>query len=394
LPPALVTFGVAPRVFVCAGDLSGDLNCARLVRELLRRHPGWTIEAVGGPHLAESGADMVGNSTGMGVIGLGPALMTYPRQWMLQRGLKHHLGRPRPACAVLCDWGGFNRRLLPYLRELNIPVLYYFPPASWQKQGRGGLDIIPFCRTIATPFPWSADRLNAAGANAVWVGHPLLESATEPGIREQLRGELGCGPEDQLVALLAGSRALEVKYIGPHVALAAQLLRERHGAKFAAAAPPGGARRLRGVLPDWIPILEGQTAALLSACDAAIVKSGTSTLEAAVAGVPQVMVYEGPRVMHWQAQITGIRKRVPYFAMPNIILDREAIPELVGDACRAEPIAGALGALLTQPERREAMRAAYDGVKAALGSHLPYTATGRTADLVAEIVFQAGGGPV
>ncbi len=373
------------RLFFSAGDLSGDFHCALLIRELLRRHPDWQIFALGGAQVKAAGAQMVGDTAELGVIGFTSALATLPRTLKLRAQALRWLRKTRPDAAVLCDWGGFNTRILPDLGRLEIPVCYYFPPRSWQKHGEGGLQIAPFCARIATPFEWSARRLTKVGGQASWVGHPILETIHQGATRAQIRAELGV-EEQKLIALLPGSRALERRIIAPHVAGAVKILQKRFDARFFVAATPGTTPKLRKIFGAEVQIVENRTHDLLRAADAAIVKSGTSTLEAATLDCPQVMVYDVPALIRAQVRLTRLRRKVPFVAMPNIILEREIAPELLGDDCRAPQIAAALSKLLENDAARAQMRDDYVLVRASLGEELPGTATHRTADLVEEIV--------
>jgi lipid-A-disaccharide synthase len=375
-----------PKLFFSAGDLSGDYHCSLLARELTRRHPEWQLHALGGRHLRESGAQMVGDTSELGVIGFASALAILPQTLKLRARTLKWLESNQPDLAILCDWGGFNSRMLAEYKRLEIPVLYYFPPRSWQKHGNGGLSVGPFCERIATPFEWSADRLKAAGSHAEWVGHPILETARAGRSRQDIRDEFNVKGNTKFIALLAGSRALERKIIAPHVAGAVKLLQKQFDARFFVAATSGTGEKLRAIFPPEVQIIENRTFDLLKACDAAIVKSGTSTLEAAVADAPQVVVYDVPALLRMQVHLTGLRRKVPFVAMPNIILERAAAPELLGNDCRAPKIAAALTELLESAQRRDRMRQDYSLVREALGEKLPYTATGRTADMVEELV--------
>jgi lipid-A-disaccharide synthase len=381
---------LSKRIFLSAGDFSGDVHCGLLAQELKRRHPDWQLVGLGGRHMAGAGTQIWGDTSGLGVIGWASAMSTLPRQLSMRRAALR-IYRERPDCAVLCDWGGFNSRLIDSLKALGCPVLYYFPPRSWQKHGEVNVEAALRCDRVATPFPWSARRLKTAGANVTWVGHPLLETRTPPSQRAALRNEFGVGPEQKLIALLPGSRALELRYIAPAVAGAVQRLAERFDARFVAAAPLGGARALSRYFSNSggpeVLITEGRATQVLAACDAAIVKSGTSTLEAAVAGAPQVVPYNVPLIIRWQINLFGYKKRTRFVSMPNIILERPAVTELLGPGpCRPEPIANALAALLTHEEQRARLEADYAEVREALGEKLPYTATARTGDLVEELV--------
>ncbi len=374
-----------PRILLVAGDTSGDIHCALLARELRRRHPGWRLFAAGGEHLEAAGCEIIARTAGMGVIGFASAVALLPRALKVRRQVLGWLRRQQPEAAVLCDWGAFNARLLPTLRELSVASLYYFPPRSWQKSGERGLAVASLASLIATPFEWSARRLNAAGGHATWVGHPLLEIVGAAPAREQTRGLLGLSASQVLVALLPGSRDLELKLIGPAMQGAARIIKaQQPDVRFLAVVPRGSQRQARKYLPD-VEVREGEAAAILKACDAALVKSGTATLEAAVAGAPQVVAYDVPPIVRAQWRLL-MSRQVRHVAMPNIILERALVPELLGDRCNPHELARELSLLLSDPARREAMRAGYIEVRAALGEGLASGATARTADLLEQLV--------
>ena len=383
-------------VFV-AGDVSGDIHCAMLAREVAARHPDWKIVVVGGANLAAVAQNaaqglVLGDTTGCGVIGIGPTLPLLPRVLKLRRTVENFVRRERPDAVVLCDWGAFNGRLLPFLKAQNVPSLYYFPPRSWQRGDAGGLGIVPFVSRVATPFEWSAARLQNAGCAAEWVGHPLLETVRSSQPREKLRREFGAAEGDTLIALLPGSRAMELRYIAPHMVEAARLLQKNHANRsfrFAVAVPPGAAPRVRRYFDDSFVVSEGRAADLFFACDAAIVKSGTVTLEAAIAGAPMVVVYDVPPILAWQWKITGSGRRVPFVAMPNIILGRMAVRELLGPDCRPQNIVAEVERLLGDATLREQIRENYIEVRRALGAELPFSATARTATILEELVSPA-----
>ena len=378
------------KIFLSAGDLSGDIHCAALVRELLKRHADWQIFALGGAATRAAGAQILDDTSGLGVIGFSSAMKILPRSVRLQKRALQWLQSNPCDCAILCDWGGFNTRLMPGLKQLNIPILYYFPPRSWQKTGDGGLQIAPDCAAIATPFEWSAQRLNQAGGTAHWVGHPILEHLKNAPSRAQLRAQFGVSDDEQFIALLPGSRGMELKYVAPHIARACEMLAQPKR-RFAVAAAPGATFALKRVFGAHFPIVEEQTFDLLRAADFAIVKSGTSTLEAAVANCPQIVVYDVPRMLHWQAALTGLRKKIPFAAMPNIIAGRAIVPEILGDDCRAPNIATQAEMLLNDESKRAQMCADYEQVRIALGAELSEGATAATADWVEQIVGAHGG---
>ena len=274
---------------------------------------------------------------------------------------------------------------MPDFKRARIPVLYYFPPRSWQKSGEAGTQIAPLVDAVATPFEWSAQKLQRAGADAHWVGHPILEKVAALPPRGELRTRLGLAPDDLVIALLPGSRSMELQSIAPHLRDALPLISQGlkgRTLRFVVAAALGAGARLKRVFRDEVSVVEGQTLELLRAADFGIVKSGTSTLEAATLDLPQIVVYDAPALIHLQVNLTGLRRKIPFVGMPNIILGRMACPELLGENCRAPQIADELRSLIESPQRVTDMRTDYDAVRRALGSELEHGATHATAGLL------------
>jgi lipid-A-disaccharide synthase len=320
------------------------------------------------------------------------AMAALPRLLWMRHKANQFLKARRVDAAVLCDWGGFNSRLLKEINRRNVPSLFYFPPRSWQQKGEGGLAIATQATRIATPFDWSAKRLQNAGGNAEWVGHPLLEivrEARQKYSRDETRAALGVEEGQLLIAVFPGSRAGELNVIAPHLAGAMKLLNQKFPGqlRFVVVVPEGARARVQPLFED-VTIWENRSTEVLLACDLAMVKSGTITLEAAVCDAPQVVVYDVGLAATAQIYLTGLRKKIPFVAMPNIILNRGFIPELLMEFCRAPNIAAKMESLISNPEARDSMRREYSQVRTALGENLPYTATQRTADILEEIVSQ------
>ena len=381
------------KILFIAGDVSGDIHTALLIREIAARHGDWKIAVAGGAQMQkvarENGGEVLGDTSTFGVIGFVPSLLLAPRLLRLKKQIENWILQTRPDAVVLCDWGAFNGRLLPFLKAQNIPALYYFPPRSWQQKGEGGLGIVPFVSKVATPFEWSARRLKEAGCDAEWVGHPLLGAVKPSKPITELRREFGTDGNSKLIALLPGSRALELRYIAPHLAQSARLLQERNPQqqfRFVVALANGGTAKAARYFDEKFQLVEGRASDVLLACDAAIVKSGTATLEAAVANAPQVVVYDVPAALGLQWKLTGLSRKIPFVAMPNIILGREGVKELLGPACRPQNIVPEVEKLLHDETRRQKMRDDYSQVRRALGSELPKGATLRTAEILEELI--------
>jgi lipid-A-disaccharide synthase len=381
-------------ILMLAGDVSGDVHAAALGMRLIARDPELTVHALGGKRLREvveqsNGGEFLADTTNCSAIGILSACQIYlhcralrDRMWEFLR--THHVD-----LAILCDWGAFNGRVLPGFHARGIPTLYYFPPRSWQRTGSLGLGIVPFVTRVATPFPWSAERLRSAGAQAEWVGHASLENVPAPEDRPCLREHFGVGPNDKLVALLPGSRPSEIQVLAPRMADTATIASAKLPLTFVAVVPGENAAEARRYLPPSIRIVTDCAKQLLVASDAAVVKTGTGTLEAVICGTPQVAVYDVSMVRRMEWLLLWAWRWVPFIAMPNIILQKHAVPELWGLDCRPETIAARLVEILTDEKIRGAMLDDYRAIHQALGSELPMSPTERTAQIVEEMLSKS-----
>ncbi|HEY2124231.1 MAG TPA: hypothetical protein VGG94_02110 [Chthoniobacterales bacterium] len=392
--------GTSPHsILLIAGDVSGDVHAAALARTLLAHDPSRRIHALGGKRLREvvaqsSGGTFLADSTNSSAIGLISAIRIYFHCRGLRDRLWDFVDHHRVDLAILCDWGGFNKRVIPGLHARGIRVLYYFPPGSWQRTGERALGIVPYVTRVATPFAWSAERLRAAGARADWVGHPALEQAERPGEAAAARAKFALAPNELLVALFPGSRPSEVRVLAPRMAGTAQIVKAQMPARFVAAVPRELQEEARRYFPSSVEIVTDCARELLLAADAAVIKTGTGTLEAVLAGTPQVAVYDVSIIGRIEWCLLWSWRWVPFIAMPNIILQREAVPELIGLQCQPEKIARALLRLLTDAEAKEKMLRDYALIAQALGSELPILPTERTAQIVEEMLSEMSAGAV
>ena len=381
-----------PSILLIAGDVSGDVNTAALARTLLERNPNLTLYALGGRRLREivstsPGGEFLADTTNCSAIGISSAIKIYFRCRRLGYQLLDFVRNNRVDVAILCDWGGFNGRVLPHLQALGIPTLYYFPPRSWDRNGSGGgLGIVSHVTRVATPFEWSAERLARAGAQVDWIGHPSLERVPAEQERSRLRSDFGIRSDEILVALLPGSRRSEIRVLAPRMARAAALVRARAPVRFVAVVPRELAAEARSHLPPEIRIVNDCSMELLHAADAAVVKTGTATLEAVLTDTPQVAVYDVSMIGRIEWCLLWAWRHIPFIAMPNIIQQHRVVPELIGPDCRPEKIARELVELLSNNRERERMLAQYALIRRAVGSDLLITPTERTAQIVAEML--------
>jgi lipid-A-disaccharide synthase len=201
-----------------------------------------------------------------------------------------------------------------------------------------------------------------------------------------LRSNFGTESDEKLVALLPGSRRSEIRVLAPRIAKAAALVRARTPVRFVAAVPKELLAEARSYLPPEIRVTSDCSMELLQAADAAVVKTGTATLEAALTDTPQVAVYDASVVGRFEWYLLWAWRRIPFIAMPNIILQRKVDPEFIGLNCRPEKIARELIELLDNDRRREKMQSEYALIRQALGSDLLVAPTERTAQIVEEML--------
>ena len=375
-----------PTVFFIIGEHSGDLHASFVARELLAR-ADVALTGVAGPRMEAAGVKPFLRGERWGVMGLVPALLGLP--WFLTAAAKVHreIRRLRPDVVVPVDFGAFNVRVLRRAHaDVTGKVLYYFPPRSWDRKATDWSGLAPLVDRVATPFPWSADNLNASGIAAEWVGHPVLETLQPAGDRTELRRELGLPTSGSLIGLLAGSRGTERRFIGPALVAAAEhILRQSPDTHFVWSKID----RLQRFDPPGLAALESCGALtrldgsrdILRAADAAIVTMGTATLEAAAADCPMVAVYSGTLAMRLQFHLT--RNKPDFYSMPNLLLQRGLVPEFLATDGSLPPgklADGAMTLCSNGPARREQL-AGLAEVRAALG-------TGRASARVAEMILE------
>ena len=359
-PRSCILWSVA-RILISAGEASGDAYGAALVRELRDLRPGLDIEGLGGTRMRAEGVRLHADSSQWGAISIVQSLRVYPRLVGGYYRIKRALTAGEPGLFVPIDFGYANVRLARHAKNRGWKVLWFVPPSSWRRD-RQGADVARLSDEIVTPFPWSAEILRGMGASAHFFGHPI----------KSLRGEPFAG-ERRGIALLPGSRTSEIELLLPLYREAVAGL----AGPFPIPVPEAQralAARVWGDANDLAPSVPEA----LAGARGAVVCSGTATLEAALARVPFVVAYRLSPATVREAKLLRV-KRPKYIALPNIILDRMAVPEFVQDEATPEAIRGALDALLADgsPARAEQL-ASFEELDALLG---PSDAVRRTAEL-------------
>jgi lipid-A-disaccharide synthase len=305
------------RVFISAGEASGDLYGAALATHLLAL--GFDVTGLGGSKMAALGLPLIGDSSRWGSISIVQSVREGLRGIGTYRRLKATLLAGPPGVFVPIDFGYMNLRLCRWARQAGWKILYFIPPGSWRRD-RQGADIPKLADEVVTNFPWSADLLRQMGATAHFYGHPLLEIHAEV-----LKSDL---PRSGL-AVLPGSRRSELEQLLP---ILGQALSDYPGS-ITIPVPP---RHIDLVRRRWNrssdQIIDGSkdgaVIGTLKSAERAVVCSGTATLEAALAKTPMVAIYRVSKMVEIETKIVGF-KRPEFVSQPNILLQREVVPELI-----------------------------------------------------------------
>jgi lipid-A-disaccharide synthase len=365
-------------VLIVAGETSGDLHAAGLASALRRQRPDLALVGVGGQAMEAAGVHLLERTDRLSVMGFAEVLRQVPHHLSLLRALKQRLRGGQVASLVTIDYPGFNMKLAAAARRTGVPVVYYITPQVWA-WGAGRLPRLARLITkAAVILPFEADLLRAHGIDATFVGHPLLDRARDLPDRAGAREHLGLAPNELVLALFPGSRRQEIaRHLDDFVAAARRLEAAVPGLRDVVSVAPGIA-----LDAARCPYRQVHDASLLvlRAADAALCKSGTTTLEAAVAGCPLVVAY---RTSWWTHAVARRVVRIPLIGLVNVVAGRAVAPEFVQDALAPHAVAEALLPLLDhQNPRRQAMVAALDGVRRQLGEP---GAAERTAALVASV---------
>jgi lipid-A-disaccharide synthase len=219
---------------IISGEMSGDLVGGALAREIRALRPDISLWGIGSRNLRAEGVELLFDSAAWSGIGIVQSLKIYPRlRFTAYPHVLREIARRKPAAVVLIDFGAFNVKVARWCAAHGFPVMWYFPPGSWRRRGKLKEEIARITKRVVTPFPWSAERLKALGANAEFVGHPLLEIVRPALTKRQFAERFGMDPSAPIVGLLPGSRGFEVECNTPAMLGAARLIyREMGDAQF------------------------------------------------------------------------------------------------------------------------------------------------------------------
>jgi lipid-A-disaccharide synthase len=383
----LSTPGAPPLVFVVAGEPSGDVLAARLMAALKRRTAGRVrFAGVGGERMGAEGLDSLFPIRELALIGLAEVVPHLPRLARRLRETAAEITRLGPSVVVTVDSPGFTLRLARRVRGLGIPIVHYVAPQLWAWRPGRARALAHSVDRMMTLLPFEPAFFDGYGIASTFVGHPVLESGAGKGSAERFRAGHGLSADEPVLAVLPGSRRSEVQRLLPVFAESVRRLAQAMPRLVVALATVETvADDVRAAAARWplrAIVVEGEERYdAFAASRAAITKSGTVTLELALAGVAMVVCY---RLSPITAVLARRLIRVPKVALVNLLSERPVVPELLQDDCRAEAIAREALRLLDDEGVRDAQRAAFEVVVRALGG-----ATPPPSERAAEVVLQA-----
>lgn len=356
-------------ILVLAGEASGDKHGAKLIREIRRLEPGVRFVGIGGAAMQAQGMDVVVDNRSLSVMGFLEVVNKMGRVWDAFKEIRTRLVATPPDLVILIDFPEFNLLVARMAHKRRIPVVYYISPQVWAWRRGRVRQIARYVRKMLVIFPFEADFYRRRGVNVEFVGHPVLDDAFEYKSRQERLQQLGLNSEKRYVGLLPGSRRSEIRYMLDRMLRAANLLARRFpDLEFILPLAPTLDRSdVSGYLMESrvrVHVIQDAFPLAAQCLEAALVTSGSATLETALWGVPQCVVYRMSPVSYWLGRLVV---RVPFIGMVNLIAGRRVAVELLqGDATPIR-MADEISSLLRESHRRAAMRSAFEEVRSRLG---------------------------
>ncbi|MBF0409613.1 MAG: lipid-A-disaccharide synthase [Candidatus Riflebacteria bacterium] len=368
---------ISKKILITAGETSGDMNAATLIDVLLEKGP-FEIFAVGGPETSRRPVKMLYDSRDWAAIGYIEAIKKVPRLLVVLKKLTDFMAENKPDLLLLIDYPGFNMRLARRAKKLGIPTLFYFPPSRFAVNPEDVRDAAENLSCVAANFTFTYKVYKEAGANVSFVGHPLLDLA-RPGMPiEDIYKTLQLDPNRPIVGLCPGSRKSELDFLLPIMLKAAEMLLKKFpDLQFLVPVVKTETPDVYGIpksdlvkqlneskLP--VKLIEGRIYDVMAISKLLLISSGTATLEASRVGTPMIIVY---KVSLYTEVLAKIFNKLPTFiGLPNIILGRQAVPELIQHDFTPEKLFAQASELLSSPEKLQKQKSDLLEVISHLGS--------------------------
>ncbi len=316
------------KILLIAGEVSADQHGAKLIRALKHLEPDLKVWGIGGDELAASGMELVFHLKKMAFLGVSEVIRHLPFIRKVMKTILNRVEKEPPDCAVLIDYPGFNLRLAAQLKKRGIPVIYYISPQLWAWGGRRVHKVRKYVDKMLVLFPFEKTFYERHHIQAEYVGHPLVDRHHDH-VPNSFKA---IDPNDVVLGLLPGSRQNEIRTLLPKmVETARRLLNEGRVHRVLILKAPH--LRADFYAPFWqksadasFRLVEEPMHTFLPQLDAALVASGTATLETAYFAVPMVIVYHVHNLTYWLGRLLV---KIDHIGLANIVAEREVAPELI-----------------------------------------------------------------
>ena len=371
------------KLFIITGELSGDKHASLVVKNLLENRNDIEIEAIGGENLKKLGVKLfVDHSKAhMSAMGLTPKIL-FDHITLGKRVVDYLKNEYKPDLVLLIDYGGFNLNISNFLKKAGIKVFYYIPPQIWASRKWRIKTVKKNISKVMTIFPFEKEMYEKEGIDAQFVGHPLITQMPPCANRDEVFEKYGLDKNKKLISIFPGSRTFELhNLMKTFLKSAALIAQKRDDVQFVIAQ----ADSLKDdVFKKYlgktdIKVIKSDNYSLLSVSDALILASGTVALEAALYTTPMIISYKGPWIAYFVYRLVRCINRV---CLPNIIMDKDIVPELLQKDSNAQVISKALLKILEDDEYRQLMKDDLSKVKAILSRH-------ESAKEVAQVISSA-----
>ena len=387
------------KIMVVAGEPSGDLHASHVARRLTALCPDIALFGMGGDWMEKASVSLDFHIRDSAVMGFADVITVLPMFLRKQASLKRRIREERPDVLLLVDFAEFNMPLAKFAQKHGVPVVYYIPPKAWAWRANRARKLAKWANVVAAIFPFEAEFYRNAGANAEFVGHPLVDFAQTSLSTHAAREHLGLSEtaDDEntpVIGLMPGSRRSEIRHILPvMLSTAANIAQVYPNAQWVLPLAPGISheliekckqeQNLSGKQVPPIKIVEDATYPVMRASTLLLVTSGTATLEAACIGTPMIIVFRTASLnWHIIKALTPLERS----GLPNLIAGRDIVPELLQTELTPTALTELSLDFLQNPQKRETQREALQTVHAQLGTA---GAAERTAELVLLTIRQA-----
>jgi lipid-A-disaccharide synthase len=374
------------RFLVVAGEASGDMYGAEVAHSLFSRFPDCQIYGLGGQHMREAGVEMEGDISHTAVVGPFEAIGYLGTLYGVFRRLAERIESEPPNAAILIDFPDFNLRLAKRVKDAGAPVIYYVSPQVWAWRGGRVNQIRRLVDKMLVIFPFEEEIYRKAGVDVEFVGHPLVDRVRATKSKEEFCKTYKLDPRRSIVSLLPGSRRKEVRYILPTLCKAAErIAMQKPDTQFVIPIAPGLDRKLIEHIVQTRPItiVSNETYNAVRYSRAAIVASGTATLETALLGTPEVIVYRISKATWFLGKFL---LKVRLFGIVNIILGEEVVPELFQDKMTADQVSETALRLMDNVWIQSRIRGNYERLRRQLGVG---NVAERVVDAVSSVISSA-----